>query len=422
MDEQFLHYIWKYQKFETCRFELTDARSLKVFYPGNHNHDSGPDFEEAKIKIEDIEWAGHVEVHINSSDWLQHNHQHDPSYNNVILHVVWNYDKEIQVEGEVLPTLELKNRVDPLLLANYKMYMRSTSEILCASQITSLTPLNIRNMLDRVLIERLEQKSSQILADLSTKTNDWEQMTYRLIAANFGFSTNKETFIRLSDQLPFSTLKKNLQNIKFTEALLFGQAGFLEENIDEYQSELKAEFHFLKTKFQLRPPLSKVHWKYGKLRPGNFPSVRLAQLAALFHNQPQLFTLLMQSDNIAEIKQHLLVDVSEYWQIHYDFGKRRIRPSKKMGNSSFENLIINSMVPLLAAYAKFTGEPKYMNRSVEMLESIHAENNRITKKWKVLDIGAISAFDSQALIQLYKCYCQKRRCLRCNIGTEILNK
>ncbi|WP_436515568.1 DUF2851 family protein [Ekhidna sp. To15] len=422
MDEQFLHYIWKYQKFETGQLQLTNDQSLKVFYPGNHNHDSGPDFEEARLKIEAIEWAGQVEIHINSSDWLNHNHQHDPSYESVILHVVWNHDKEICINEEIIPTLELKKRIDLGILEKYQQHLRSTSEILCSTQIKSLSTLNIRNMIDRVLIERLEEKSGRILSNLNETTNDWEQITYRTIAANFGFSTNKEAFIRLSEHLPFDRLKKVLQNIKSTEALLFGQAGFLENDVDDYQSELKEEFQFLHAKFQLKEPLSKVHWKFGKLRPANFPIIRLAQMSSLFHHQPQLFTLLIKEGNIEEVKKKLLVDVSDYWQSHYDFGKSRKRVSEKMGISSFENLIINSMAPLLAAYAKFTGEQKYMDRAMEILESISAESNRITKKWNALGINATSGFESQGLIQLFKDYCQKRRCLHCNIGVEILNK
>ncbi len=421
MDEQFLHYIWKYQKFDAGHLLLTSGQSLKIFYAGNHNHDSGPDFEEARVKIENIEWAGQVEIHINSSDWIHHKHQFDLSYQNVILHVVWNHDKEILVDNETLPTLELKKLVDPLLAAKYLKHLQSTSEILCSSQIKSIPSLKFRNMLDRVVIERLEQKATSILYDLNKSTNNWEQTTYQTIAANFGFSTNKEAFIQLSEQLPFEKLMKVLQSIKSTEALLFGQAGFLEGDDDEYKAELRLEFSFLQNKFQLKEPLSTTHWKFGKLRPANFPSVRLAQMAALFHSQPQLFTLLTKTESIKELKMKLLADISNYWQIHYNFGKRRKKSSLRMGSASFENLLINSVAPLLAAYAKFTGEQKYMDRSLGILESVKPESNRITKKWNELEINANSGFDSQGLIQLYKAYCQKRRCLHCIIGTEILN-
>ncbi|MEP1033568.1 DUF2851 family protein [Ekhidna sp.] len=420
MDEQFLHYIWKYQKFESGQLQLSNAQFLKVFYPGNHNHDSGPDFEEARVKIDTIEWAGQVEIHINSSDWLHHNHQHDPSYKTVILHVVWNHDKEIKIDDEVIPTLELKKLVDPGLFKKYHQHIKSTDEILCASQIATLSSLQINSMLDRALIERLDEKSSVILSNLKNHTNDWENVTYRTIAVNFGFSTNKESFLRLTEILPFGVLKKVLHNRKSTEALLFGQSGFLEESSDHYQKELKSEFEFLRKKFLLNEPLLKSHWKYGKLRPANFPSVRISQLSALLHSRPQLFTFLIKTSHIEDIKNKLLVDVGAYWQLHYDFGKARKKTTLKMGENSFQNLLINSVAPILVAYSKFTDEQRYMDRAVEILESVAAESNRITKKWDPLGIKSKSAFDSQALIQLHENYCQRRKCLQCNIGVEIL--
>ncbi|MEO9483854.1 MAG: DUF2851 family protein [Ekhidna sp.] len=422
MNEQFLHYIWKYQKFESEALQLTNGQVLKVFNTGNHNHDSGPDFEEARIKIDEIEWAGQVEIHINSSDWLHHKHQNDPSYESVVLHVVWNHDKEICIDKTAIPTLELKQIVNPLLTEKYEKYIKSTDEILCTNQINSVSPVHFSNMLDRVLIERLKEKSASILSWLDFYTNDWEQVTYRTIAANFGFSINKESFIRLTELLPFTTLKKSLQNQQAAEALIFGQSGFLEDQNDDYQRALRSEFEFLSKKFQLKPSLSKMHWKFGKLRPANFPSVRLSQLSSLLHNQPQLFGFLVKTESIKEIKDKLAVEVSEYWQLHYDFGKRRKKQSLKMGVSSFENLLINSVAPLLAAYAKYTSEQKYMDRAVAILESLPAERNRITKKWNPLDVNPKSAFDSQALIQLTTQYCQKRRCLHCNLGVGILNK
>lgn len=422
MDEQFLHYIWKYQKFDQNKLKLTEGQSLMVYCPGNHNQDSGPDFEEARIKIDAIEWAGQVEIHINSSDWNHHNHQHDPAYENVILHVVWNYDSEIHLNGEAIPTLELKSIIDPGLIEKYQKHIRSNQEILCSSQLPGVSPLTIRGMLDRVLVERLEEKASRILNDLQSRKNDWEEVTYRALASNFGFSTNKEAFIRLTELLPFSKLKKALQNEKSTEALLFGQAGFLNEAKDEYQDSLKSEFQFLQKKFQLPESMVKPQWKFGKLRPANFPPVRLAQLAAVLYNTPKLFTILTQTESIKTLKEHLRPPLSQYWQAHYDFGKERERATRQIGKSSFENILINTVAPLLAAYSKYTAGPTFMDRAVELLESSPTENNRITRKWSKIDVNAKTAIDSQAFIQLFKSYCQKRKCLQCNIGVEILNR
>ncbi|MEQ9302353.1 MAG: DUF2851 family protein, partial [Marinoscillum sp.] len=278
------------------------------------------------------------------------------------------------------------------------------------------------SMLDRVLVERLNEKSDRILAELKTIKDDWQEVTYRTITANFGFSTNKEAFVRLTEVLPLSRLKKVLHDSFKTEALMFGQAGFLEKIQDDYQRSLKTEFDFLSKKFQLLDPLVKAQWKFGKLRPANFPTVRLAQLSALLHHNPQLFSLLIHTEDLKELKKILSVSVSGYWQLHYDFKKESKRPIETMGANSFESLLINSVAPILSAYSKYTGEQKFMDRAVELLESLKPERNRFTKKWDNLIDTSKNAFDSQAQIQLFKNYCLKRRCLQCNIGVDILNK
>lgn len=422
MDEQFLHYIWKYQKFEPGKLTLSCGKQMRVFYPGNHNQDSGPDFEEARVKIDNIEWAGQVEIHINSSDWFHHKHQNETAYDNVILHVVWNYDKEVKINNEPLPTLELKKIISPFLVKKYKAHIHSPDEILCKSQFQAVSSLVRQSMLDRVLIERLEEKAERILQILKNKKNNWEETSYLALAGNFGFSTNKAAFERVAELLPFSSLKKVLQNQVQTEALLFGQAGFLETESDKYQQDLKSEFLYLRKKFQLPEGMVTAQWKFGKLRPPNFPTVRLAQLASLLSHHPQLFSILTETENINELKSDLQSPMSSYWQEHYDFGKARRRPSKAIGQKSFENILINTVAPLLAAYSRYISDQKYMDRALELLESIPPESNRITKKWDSPETTPKTAFDSQALIQLFKCYCQKRKCLQCNIGVEILNK
>lgn len=422
MDEQFLHYIWKYQKFEQKKLKLTDNQTLKVFYPGNHNQDSGPDFEEARIKIDAIEWAGQVEIHVHSSDWNHHNHQHDPAYENVILHVVWAHDEEIQLNGVAIPTLELKSIVDLDLIEKYKKHVQSNQEILCSSQLIDVSPLTKCSMLDRILVERLEEKAARILDYLKNNKNDWEDVTYWTLAINFGFSTNKDAFMRLTELLPFAKLKKVLHNDQSTEALLIGQAGFLDEEKDEYQRTLKSTFNFLSKKFELPDPMIRAQWKFGRLRPANFPTVRLAQLASLLHHQPKLFTVLTRTESTEELKKQLRPTLNSYWQKHYDFGKVREKTIMHFGQTTFENILINTVAPLLAAYARHTANLSYMDRAISLLESLSAESNRITKKWSKIGSHPKTAFDSQAFIQLFKNYCQKRRCLQCNIGVEILNR
>ncbi|NQZ77846.1 MAG: DUF2851 family protein [Ekhidna sp.] len=422
MDEQFLHYIWKYQKFDQTDLSLTDRRVLTVFNIGIHNHDSGPDFEEARIKIEDIQWAGHVEIHINSSDWNKHKHQKDPAYQNVVLHVVWNHDTEILIENTAIPTLELKEIVDLSVLKKYKSFKKESKQIPCANSVAQVQSMTITSMLNRTLVERLEQKGAQVLQMLIESGNDWEETTYRLFLLNFGFSVNKEAFQRLGQTLPFREIKKLLQNLQQTEAVLFGQSGFLREGSEGYQKALQKEHQYLAKKHSLKNPISIQEWKFGKMRPTNFPTVRLAQLAAILHNNPKLFSTLIETEDIKELKNKLAVDVSDYWQRHYDFSKERSRKGSKIGNQSFENIQINTIAPLLAAYSKYIGSQKYMDRAIQLLDSLMPEKNRVTKKWDSLKLYPANAFESQALIQLYQSYCQPKRCLSCNIGVAILNK
>lgn len=422
MDEQFLHYIWKFQKYNAHHLELVDGTSLTVFNRGNHNHDSGPDFEEARIKLDNMEWAGQIEIHINSSDWLKHGHQHDKAYKNVILHVVWENDVEIQIAGSPIPTLELKNRVDLDLLAKYQSHLASKEEILCASQLPTVDSITISSMLDKVLSERLEQKATTILQILKDTKNDWDEAFYRTLASNFGFSVNKKAFLKLASFLPFKLINKYTQKPESIEALLFGQAGFLEAGDDSYLLKLKKEFDFLVSKHELKNGLAKNEWKFGKMRPANFPSVRLSQFAALLSQNPHLFSNLIEVKNVQEFILAINCELSDYWVAHYDFGKIKKKKSMKVGDATFHNIIINTLTPILAAYAKYTGDQQYMDRALDLLEYLPKESNRITKEW--ISVGQVpkTAFDSQAQIQLYKNYCQTHKCLSCNIGVALLNK
>jgi hypothetical protein len=422
MDEQFLHYIWKFQKFNTKNLQLTEGGNLTVFNQGNHNHDSGPDFEEARIKIDEIEWAGQVEIHINSSDWLKHGHQKDTTYESVILHVVWNDDQQVQINGSPVPTLELKNRVDLELLSKYESHLDAKEEILCASQLSSIDSITITSMLDKALSERLEQKARIILSVLEETKNDWDEAFYRTLASNFGFSVNKEAFHKLSSSLPFKLLKKYTHHQESIEALLFGQAGFLATEGDKYHSALKKEFEYLCSKHELKGSLSKSEWKFGKMRPANFPSVRLSQFASLISQNPHLFSNLLEVKNVKEFILAINCSLPDYWVEHYDFGKVKKKKSMKVGETTFHNIIINTLAPVLAAYSKYTGDQQYMDRALDLLEYLPKEVNRITKKW--ISVGQVpkTSFDSQAQIQLYKNYCQPHKCLSCNIGVALLSK
>ncbi len=422
MDEHFLHYIWKFQKITTKGLQLVDGSTLTVFHQGNHNHDSGPDFEEARIKISEIEWAGNVEIHLKSSDWNNHGHQHDKAYENVILHVVWQHDTEIYLGQSIIPTLELKNKVDLALLEKYETHLSSKEEILCTKQLSNIDDITISSMMDRALSERLEQKATSVLQALHETKNDWDETFYRTLASNFGFSINKEPFKKLASSLPFNLLKKYTHKPELIDSLLFGQAGFLDTTIDEYQSILKKEFDYLRSKHKLKKPLVKSEWKFGKMRPANFPSVRLSQFSALLSQNPGLFSSLIEVKNVKEFILTINCNLSEYWVRHYNFGKEKKKKGMKIGEATFHNIIINTLAPVLAAYSKYTGNQQYMDRAMDLLEYLPKEANRITKKW--ISIGQIpkTALDSQAQIQLFKNYCQNHKCLSCNIGVALLSK
>ena len=422
MDEYFLHYIWKHQKFTSRKLKLTDGQPLVVFSQGFHNQNSGPDFEEGRLKIAEMEWAGSIEIHVYSSDWHRHNHSDNKAYENVVLHVVWSHDKDIQVNGSVIPTLELKNRVDHALITKYEKYLHTEERIICGPQLNNVPDITFNGMLDRVLVERLELKASEILTDLKKHQNNWENATYQVLAKNFGFSTNKSAFGKLAQKLPFELLRKNLQNLFKTEALLFGQAGFLGEAHDDYQKKLQVEFRFLSSKFDLKEPMDKVEWKLGKMRPANFPTIRLAQFASLLHHNPNLFSNIISIENPKDLIHSLAFKHNAYWESYYDFGKKRKSRATGLGKLSLDYLIINSASPILAAYSKYTGNQLFMDRAVLLLESVAPEMNRYTKEWVKLDRKATSAFESQAQIQLIKHYCDKRKCLDCNIGVQLLSE
>ncbi len=422
MNEHLLHYIWQHQKFDKSNLKLVDGSLLAVFKQGFHNYNSGPDFEEAKIKINQLEWAGSIEIHINASDWDHHKHYNDPAYDNVILHVVWNNDREIRVNNDTLPTLELKQLVDPSLLEKYQRYLNSDPIIACESQIDTVPEIVYRGIIDKVAVERLESKAEEILVCLKTNKNDWERITYQIVAQNFGFSTNKEAFRMLSEKLPFEVLKKSLNDLTETEALFFGQAGFLSEPEDNYQKKLSRIFEFLSNKYSLNAPMSKYEWKFGRMRPANFPSIRIAQLSNLFHQNPNLFSKLISSENPHDLKNIIQINSHGYWVDHYDFGRKFKQKNKKLSSVTLDNLVINSLCPILTAYSKYLGDQQYLDRAVSFLESIKAEVNTHTKKWVAVDRKPVTAFESQAQIQLIKYYCKKRKCLSCNIGVYLIGK
>ncbi len=423
MNEAFLHFIWKFQKFDSSNLTTSDGDVLQVFYPGIHNHDSGPDFSGARVKMGEIEWNGQVEIHLRSSDWNHHGHTGNPAYENVILHVVWQNDSLVsRKEGTLIPALELQHLVDPALLSNYKTFLNQPQQILCANHLTKIHDLTWHSNLDAMLTRRLQLKSEWILEKAHTLYYDWEEVAYITLARNFGFSLNAESFEHLALNLPLKILTKHADQPAQIEALVFGQAGFLEDQLHRYPVALKTEFAFLSKKYGLTNGLHRVQWKFGKMRPSNFPSVRLAQFATLLSTHQKLFSLFREVANLNELKKSLTLSLPDYWKAHYDFEKPLKRGSNQLGKSTLENLIINSVVPLLAAYSLHTDQPAMMTKAIQFLEDLPAESNRHTRHFEEVGKAPNNAFDSQALITLFKDFCSRKKCLNCAVGSSLFRK
>lgn len=422
MNEAFLHYIWQYQYFDKTTLTTTTGETISVLLPGFKNTNAGPDFLNAKIKIGDVVWIGHVEVHINSSEWIDHRHHIDAAYENVILHVVWKENQFIlQKDQSKLPTFELKGRVSENLLIRYRKLINQPESIPCAHHLAGIPEIKKFSMIEKALIERLETKSLVVQELLKHNGNDWEQTAFQVLCKNFGFKINGTAFERLAEIMPHRILLKHNHSVQ-VEALLFGQAGLLDDvKTDSYFTLLKREYEILARKFSLWDSrMNRSQWKFLRLRPANFPTIRIAQLASLVVNQKNIFSKIVDATSYKDLMTMFSVTQSDYWQNHYRFEYPTGEKIAGLGESSVHNLLINSVAPLLVAYGKTRDEQVYVDRAIEFLQQIPAEQNAITSRWKKQDVGATSAADSQGLIELFNSYCAKKRCLDCNLGFSIL--
>jgi len=422
MQESFVHFLWQYQYFDHQNLLTTENEPLQILATGSHNTNAGADFEQAHIKIGEMDWKGDVEIHLKSSDWQKHAHQNNIRYNRVVLHVVWEHDVAIQrFDGSTIPTLELKSRVKSNLLHQYKYLIDNQKGIPCEALSIEVGSLYWVMMMDKALAERLERKADVLKSIWAACNQDWEETTYRLMAQNFGFKINNPAFLRVAEQTPLKNILKHRDNPTQIEALLFGQAGFLEgDAIDAYHETLQKEYKFLKAKYQLTP-IEKSVWNFLRLRPANFPTVRLAQFAQILHHNGNLFSVLLYAEKFKTLKKILEVQVSDYWQHHYDFGKIATEKlGSKIGKSSIDNLVINTIVPLVVLYAKENKRQDLMDKAIEFLDKIPAERNHIIEKWEHLGASIKSSSDSQALIEQYNNHCVHKKCLECTIGVHIL--
>lgn len=424
MREAFLHYIWQHQYFDKTALKTTEGEEVQVLRTGFCHADAGPDFKEAIIKVGDVGWSGSVEIHLKASDWQRHQHQTDLKYDQVVLHVVWQADQTVhRTDNTSIPTLELKDRVSPQTLQNYEKLQQANSTIPCASSWPSVPEITKSMMLERALIERLELKGGEVMALFLSNGNDWEETAYGLLCKGFGFKLNQAPFERLAKALPWSVVRKHQHNAFQVEALLLGQAGFLESVSDAYGQQLAKEYTFLSHKYSLKPyALQRHHWNFLRMRPANFPTVRLGQLAAVLAKQPHLYAQLLESRSLQGYEQLLRVPVSAYWQRHYDFEKPAKAVQACIGKGSVQNLVVNVAVPLLAAYAQYSQDRTYLEKAFELLQKVKEASNRTTRLYEELGWKAKSAADNQAALGLYKKYCAPINCLHCAIGDKIIRQ
>jgi hypothetical protein len=421
--EDFLHYVWKFRLFDRTGLQTNDGEELEVLSAGIHNSDAGPDFQNARIRIGDTVWAGNVELHISSSEWQKHGHTSDNAYDNVILHVVYRDDQPLILpNGRRVPTLDLQNRIPEDLYNRYhKLIFGNQTIIPCEASIGSVDNLTMYNWLTRVLVERLEKRSAAVITALNLNRGDWEETFYQFLAANFGFKTNALPFELLAKSLPQITLAKHKNNPMQIEALIFGQAGFLTDSVtDEYPLKLKKEYEYLQKKYQLTPVENHL-WKFMRLRPQNFPTLRLAQFAALVVQSNHLFSKLLEIKDVKGLRNLFTeIKVNPYWENHYRFDADSTPSAKNLGQASIDVLLLNTLALFLFSYGKYNQLQHYINRSLALLEYLPNENNKITADFATLGVKIKTAFESQALLELKSNYCNYKKCLHCGVGNKIL--
>ncbi|MBA3674070.1 MAG: DUF2851 family protein [Chitinophagaceae bacterium] len=420
MKEKLLQYIWQFQYFNKSELVTVSGEPLQIIHQGSLNTNQGADFSEGKIKIDDTAWAGNIELHIKSSDWNLHKHSEDKNFGNIILHVVWEHDAEIKdISGNNLPTLELQTRVSKLLLAKYETLMNANSFIPCENQAYTINDLTLLNWKQRLLAERLEAKSAIIISFLNQNNFHWEETFWWLLAMNFGIKVNSQAFEKIARTIPVSILAKHKNQIHQLEALLFGQAGLLKKDFtDDYPQMLQKEYLFYKTKYKLQQP--QIQLFFLRMRPANFPTIRLAQLAMLINKSTHLFSKIKESVSIVEVKELLDVTANDYWHYHYVFDEDSAFKKKKLGKQMINNILINTVVPMLFAYGLHRNEQQYKDKAIAWLEDISSEKNFITKGFETLKFSNKNSFDSQSYIQLKNEYCNSKRCLECSIGNSLL--
>jgi hypothetical protein len=416
MNERLLQFIWQHLYFNKENLLTQDGQLLQIQFQGSYNTNQGPDFLGAKIKIGDVVWAGHIELHLTTSLWAKHGHEQDEQYKSVILHAVWEHDVK---EEQRFPVLELKNRVPAFLISRYHELMQKNSFVPCENHLATIKELVWISWKERMIAERLQEKVSKIETMLLETNQHWEEVFWQLIARNFGITLNTELFQAVAKSVSITILAKHKNQIHQLEAMLLGQAGLLTGNFeDSYVQMLQKEYRFLQKKHQLQ----QVHHTpvFLRMRPSNFPTVRLAQLAMLIHQSSHLFSKMIEAKSLTEVKQMLELTANDFWNTHYTLHEPSAHKPKHLGNTMVENILINTILPVLFSYGVIHQNETIKQKAIAWLQELPKEKNNITKNWEAAGVTHQSAFDSQALLFLKKNYCNAKKCLHCAVGNSLL--
>ncbi|MEO8116651.1 MAG: DUF2851 family protein [Bacteroidota bacterium] len=422
MTENLLQFIWQFQYLNVHSLTTTDGNTLQIIRPGTLNKHQGPDFTNAQINLNGTTWAGNIEIHILSSQWKKHKHDIDQQYDNVILHVVWSFDEEVMnSRGQKIPTLELKNRVSKILLQRYESLMQPTVFVPCAEHLPLLNYLQWTGWKQRLAVERLERKSLEIINQHGDNQYHWEEIFWWMLAKNFGIKVNANAFELLAQSIPLKILAKKKNQLLLIEALLLGQAGLLQHEFeDEYPKMLQKEYAFISKKYALKP--INLSPAFLRMRPANFPTIRLAQLAKLICSSTHLFSKVLEIESIKEIRDLMDITANDYWHYHYTFDNVTPFKPKKLGAQMIDNIIINTIIPVLFAYGIYKNENACKEKAMHWLSHISSEKNNIIHAWKLHGVSSSNALESQALVELKNNYCNPKKCLDCTVGFHLLRQ
>lgn len=420
MTEEFLCYLWEFRLFRGD-LKLVDGRDFRIVNSGIRNHESGPDFFNARIQIEEIQWVGNVEIHLKASDWIRHHHHNDKSYDNVILHVVFESDTSIETAaGETVPTFSVENFFDITLWEHFQQIIKGRGWVPCAGLVGKADDFVVLSWLENIAAARLMKRQEEIETVLQRTGNDWDAAYWIRLCRNFGFQVNAVPFELLGSMLPLNYLLKHADSLLAVESILFGVAGMLNEDFqDDYPKQLQKEFDFYRKKFNINV-LEKHLWKFMRTHPGNFPTIRLAELAQVVCSGGAHLSNILNANSIDELKKMFCVAASDYWNNHYRFDKTSSEKVKILGNNSIDLLLINTVIPFIFSYGQLRKDDLLSEKALIFFQQLPPEDNQIIRNWEKLGVKAQNAMESQSLIQLKQQYCSSSKCLQCRIGDYLL--